>query len=612
MCPRLGVDPQLKYGKGNADDGTPSHFRGLRSKKNTLYGGETVTMRPPLSSTTMWSYTALLRALDSGSLQQGVLLPSARLDVVDTDGAMHSTQLLPMQVASVMDSLATHNVDVSVLPPSALSTMLRPLLDLLPVLLFGYLLLTVLRQPSSGSLFARMTPGGRRTTTMDVVTDVDTSFDDVAGLETAKEELMEVVDYLRDPERFVDCGARAPTGVLLEGPPGTGKTLLARAVAGEANASFIPTTASSFVEMYVGLGAARVRGLFERAHACAPCIVWIDEIDAVARRSGPQGGRGEEVPATRNARPPSTNSCRPWTDFRETRGSSCWRRPTVPTSWTTHSCVRDISTGVPIPFRPRWSASASSRYTRNKRLDAGVDLAAVARRTSGFSGAELSNLMNEAAIRTMRRRGDATTMDDVTDALERVTVGLPRPSAQTDEVRERIAVHEMGHAIVGTELDAYDDVLRVTIVPRSSGAGGFTSFSTREDRSVDGLYTRDYLMAQLTVLLAGRAAEALVLGEDTVSVGASSDIDRAQQLVERMVLEWGMGSDGVVLPKTVRGSARLSHIDSETERLLDAAYTLATSILSEKRSELLSLTRTLLDHDTLDGSTVRTGLLPPP
>ena len=551
----------------------------------------------------VWSYTSLVGHIADGTISSASLLPDASLRILDTDGVRHASQLLPLQVTKVLDAFASNHVDVSIVTPTATSVFLRQILDLVPVLVLGFLFLSV-TQPQGGgvtNMLARMNPTANGP---DVVDDVDTTFDDIAGLTTAKEELQEVVTFLQDPSFFTACGARSPKGVLLEGPPGTGKTLLARAVAGEANASFIPVTASSFVEMYVGLGAARVRALFARAQECAPCIVWIDEIDAVARkRSGPsQGGGGggnEERETTLNELLSAMDGFSPSDGV-------------VILAATNRVDVLDDALLRPGRFDRRVPVTlpdAAEResilrvHSRNKVLDREVDLSSIARQTTGFSGAELSNLMNEAAIRTARRRDTVVTQDDIVDALERVTVGLPRSSALSTDVRERVAVHEMGHAIVGTAMEEYDDVLRVTIVPRTSGAGGFTSFTSDEQRGVDGLYTKDYLKAQLAVLLAGRAAEALVLGEETVSVGASGDIQRAQRLSEQMVMEWGMGQR--IPANEVRGSESLERIDSEIEALMDDAYTTATSMLNAQRASLLSLVQDLLQEDTLDGARVR-------
>ena len=550
-----------------------------------------------------WSYSTLLEHVRLGDIQTAAVTPDSLVRSIDTDGNVHVSQLLPTQVSSVMDNLASHGIDVGVVAMPTLNVLLTELSNALPFLFLVWFAFSMFKQSGVSSMFARMDPRGQSSGIMDVVDDVDTTFDDVAGLTAAKEELFEVVEYLRDPETFRQYGARVPKGVLLEGPPGTGKTLLARAVAGEANATFIPTTASSFVEMYVGLGAARVRALFQKARECAPCIVWIDEIDAVARRrSSRSGGGGNEERET------TLNELLSAMDGFETETG------VIVLAATNRADILDDALLRPGRFDRRVPVSLPDVTERedilgvhslNKNFDDEVDLSLIARLTPGFSGAQLSNVLNEAAIRTMRRKSNVTTMADINDAIERVTVGLAGQTRNVPlDVRERVAVHEAGHAIVGTVIDAYDDVLRVTIVPRSSGAGGFTSFVASEERDTEGLYTRDYLMAQLCVLLAGRAAEAHMLGEDTVSVGASSDIQRAQRLAQQMVVEWGMGTS--LPPREARGASTLNRIDQEVETLMDEAYTLALSIVSSKRAQVLRLTRHLIDvTETVEGAFVR-------
>lgn len=539
----------------------------------------------------------MVTSLNEGHISNAFIFPDSHMRTLDTGGVVHDVQLFPMQVSNVLDRFADAGVDVTLVPPSTLVTVLRTTLDSLPFLFLLFVTLSMFGR--MGPMLARMDPnnvvGGGAP---DVVKDVTTTFDDVAGLSTAKEELFEVVECLRDPERFAASGARTPRGCLLEGPPGTGKTLLARAVAGEANASFIATTASSFVEMYVGLGAARVRSLFKRAQECSPCIVWIDEIDAVARQrggSGPGGGN-EERETTLN-------------ELLSAMDGFAGDTGVVVLAATNRADVLDQALLRPGRFDRRIPVTLPEVqerqdilrvHTRDKTLASDVDLGALSRQTPGFSGAELENLMNEAALRALRRSDIVIQRDDVADALDRVTVGLPRNSTQSFDVRERVAVHEAGHAIVGQAIEEFDNVSRVTIVPRSSGAGGFTSFTPNESRNVNGLYTRDYLEAKLAVLLAGRASEALVLGEDTISVGASNDLQRARSLAEKMTVEWAL--DGSVLRDTSDGVSEhtLRRIDERVESLLDKAYSRATSILNANRGEVLRLVRRLLEEDTVD------------
>lgn len=536
-----------------------------------------------------WTYTGLVRAVHLGAVSEATLTPDAVVRAQDTQGVLHAVQIAPAQVAAVADRFAQAGVDLTFVPPSALAQALRQCFDLAPAaFVLLYLLFGVARAPAGNAMLG----GGAAATDPEVLQRVDTTFDDVAGLSTAKEELREVVDYLRDPRRFDASGARAPRGVLLEGPPGTGKTLLARAVAGEAGVSFLPTTASSFVEMYVGLGAARVRALFDRARRIAPCVVWIDEIDAVARRRGQGGGGGggEERETTLNELLSAMDG------FEVATG-------VLVLAATNRADVLDdallragrFDRRVPVTLPDAAERAAILRvHARTKTIEGAVDLDLIADRTTGMSGADLGNLMNEAAIRAVRRNSTVVSEADVVDALDRVVAGLPRATRPSDTVRERVAVHEAGHAIVGATLHGRDALVRVTIVPRASGAGGFTALCARDDQAVDGLYTKDYLEARMGVLMAGRAAEVLLLGADTVSIGCSGDLRRAKELARRMVADWGMGDDGLVQDDTSR----------EVARLVDEGYTRAFTILNGRVTELQCAVRLLLEADTVDGSAI--------
>ena len=559
----------------------------------------------------LWSYTNLVKELHANHIKQGFITPDAFLRVIDTQGLEHKTQLVPAQVTTMADVFAKQNVDIMFIPPDPIVGFLRELLGVVPfgVLFFVCLsaFVSALRPPgmsSGNSLFGR--GGGQDDGTgPTLVSSMNTTFEDVAGLSAAKEELFEVVEYLRDSTRFTLSGARCPKGVLLEGPPGTGKTLLARAVAGEADCSFIQTTASSFVEMYVGLGAARVRGLFARAKKEAPCVLWIDEIDAVARQrssGGPVGGGNEERETTLNELLSAMDG------FTASSG-------VIVLAATNRADSLDDALLRPGRFDRRVPVTLPDLgervdilnvHTRGKILEESISLQDIAAQTPGFSGAQLENLMNEAAIRSMRGNRTVIVQDDVNSAIDRVVAGLPRTNAKMSHTtRQRVAVHEAGHAIVGSLLEGYDEVSRVTIIPRTSGAGGFTAFVGNEDRLVGGLYTKDYLKQQLVVLLAGRAAENVILGSDKTSVGASGDLQRVQDLARKMVTEWGMGDTLVAYDETIISLETRQLIDEQIERLVDGAYTEAYAILNASIRELRLVTELLLEKDTILGQEVR-------
>ena len=541
-------------------------------------------MRPVLTS-----YTAFQTAVQHGALTTASILPDATVRYA-ADGVDHVTQLVPMQVTDVARDLVAHHVDLAFVPPSGAAMLLKPLLDLFPLAMLAFVILSVLGR-GPGKTLAAKAPA--------LVENVDTRFADVAGLTAAKEELREVVDFLRAPQRFAATGARPPKGVLLEGPPGTGKTLLARAVAGEAGVAFLPVTASSFVEMYVGVGAARVRALVDDAKAAAPCIVWIDEIDAVAKQRSQSGGTAgnEERETTLNEMLSALDG------FEQATG-------VVVMAATNRADMLDDALVRPGRFDRRIPvtlpdvgerADILAVHARDKTLGAAVDLDVVARRTSGFSGAALANLMNEAAIRAVRRNDTTVSADDVASALDRVVGGLAKPTPMDERTRLLVAVHEAGHALVGTLLDEYDAVDRVSIVPRTSGLGGFTAFVPDETRAVGGIYTREYLEAQLAVLLAGRAAEEIVLGATTT--GATSDLERVYALARQMVVDFGFGAS-LVANDDPQGQAA-DAVDKEIEALVDAAHARALTVLNAHHKTLVAFAHALAEEETMDGDRVR-------
>lgn len=562
--------------------------------------------RPTLRSTVfassddVWSYTSLLNALHDDGIRNAVILPDAILRATDQTGSVHSVQLIPMQVASVADDFVSHGVDIQFAGPNALLLLVREATGVLPYILLGLLMynLFVSRGMSSGL-------PGNPATSMALNQNVDTRFADVAGLTTAKEELFEVVQYLRDPTRFHSSGARCPRGVLLEGPPGTGKTLLARAVAGEATCAFLPVTASSFVEMYVGLGASRVRSLFSKAREAAPCVLWIDEIDAVAKRRSAGGGG---VSNGNDERETTLNELLSAMDGFSRDTGVVVLAATNRADSLDEALLRpgrfDRRIAVTLPTTTEREAILQI-HSRNKTVDSSVCLAEVASQTAGFSGAALENLMNEAAIRAMRRNDTVIGRGDVAEALDRIVAGLPRSSPPSKATRERVAVHEAGHTVVASFMNAYDRIARVTIVPRTSGTGGFTNFVPDEDRTVDGLYTKDYCLARLTVLLGGRAAENIILGPDTVSVGASGDLERVQELARRMVTEWGMGDSLVAYDSARVGLSTRDAIDEEIDTLVEQAYSRAYALLNARVAELNTVSRLLIARDTISGDDVK-------
>ena len=436
-----------------------------------------------------------------------------------------------------------------------------------------------------------------------------TTFADVAGADEEKEELAEIVDFLRDPQRFVELGARIPKGVLLVGPQGTGKTLLARAVAGEAGVEFLSISGSDFVEMYVGVGASRVRDLFEQAKKAAPCIIFIDEIDAVGRQRGTGLGGGHDE------REQTLNQLLVEMDGFGTNDGvvvlAATNRADIldPALLRPSRFDRQIYVGYPdIKGRE----DVLKIHTANKPLAEDVDLAKVARGTAGFTGADLENLSNEAALLCARRGDQFITMADFEEAEIKVLAGPEKRSRVVPEHERKLtAYHEAGHAVVMHALPTHEPVHRITIVPRGH-AGGMTISLPDEDHSYQ---SKRYMEEQIVSLLGGRAAEKLMLGD--ISTGASNDIERASHIARKMVTAYGMseklgsiafesGHDEVFIGKTMGQTRSYSEktaaeIDDEVKAIIDRAYARCEEILTARREALTAVAEYLLAHETMTG-----------
>jgi cell division protease FtsH len=453
--------------------------------------------------------------------------------------------------------------------------------------------------------------------------DVKVSFTDVAGVDEAEQELKEIVEFLKNPRKYTQLGGRIPKGVLLVGPPGTGKTLLARAVAGEAKVPFFSLSGSEFVEMFVGVGAARVRDLFAQAEQKAPCIIFIDELDALgrARVQSPMGSHEE--------REQTLNQLLAEMDGFDSRKAiiimAATNRPEVldPALLRPGRFDRQVLVDKPDV---NGREEVLRIHTRSVKLSPEVDLRIVAARTAGFAGADLANLVNEAALLAARKDKSAVEMSDFDEAIDRLIAGLEKKRVMSRKEREIVAYHESGHAIVATTIPGLDPVHKISIVQRGFGALGYTMQLPLEDRY---LMQRKDLLAQLAVLLGGRTAEEIALGE--ISTGAQNDLQRATDIARAMVTEWGMSDalgaihyDGNKRSRFLdiplgpeRGAyaedtARL--IDSEVKRIMSDAHEHARRILNDKRDMLETITRRLLDIEVMEGDELRRilGAPPPP
>jgi cell division protease FtsH len=434
------------------------------------------------------------------------------------------------------------------------------------------------------------------------------TFDDVAGIDEAKSELVEIVSFLRDPGRYGRLGARIPKGILLVGPPGGGKTLLARAIAGEAGVAFFSISGSEFVEMFVGVGAARVRDLFEQARKAKPCIIFIDELDSLgrARGAGMMGGHDEKEQ--------TLNQLLAELDGFDPREGivllAATNRPEILDPALTRAGRFDRQIVIDRPDK-LGREQILRVHIKKIKMAPDVDLARVAGITPGFSGADLANLVNEAALVATRRGGETVTVDDFTRAVERLVAGVEKRSRLLNPLeRERVAYHEMGHALVASALPGCDPVHKVSIIPRGIGALGYTLTRPTEDRF---LIVEADLANRMAVLLGGRAAETLVFGD--VSTGAADDLDKATDIAQQMVTRFGMGGelgqrvyepqrqaflgDQATFRSRDYAEETAREIDLAVRRLVDEAYAKAKAVLSARRKDLEAGTKLLLERETL-------------
>ncbi len=512
----------------------------------------------------------------------------------------------------IIDILSENNVDIVVQPQTDENFWVRALSSLfLPILLLVGLFFLLRRAQGGGGNPAMTFGKSKARVQMEPQTQV--TFGDVAGIEQAKLELTEVVDFLKNADRFTAIGAKIPKGVLLVGPPGTGKTLLARAVAGEAGVPFFSISGSEFVEMFVGVGASRVRDLFEQAKQNAPCIIFIDEIDAVGRQRGAGlGGGNDEREQTLNQL---------LTEMDGFEGNT----GIIVVAATNRPDVLDAALMRPGRFdrqvvvdRPDYAGRTEilNVHARGKTLAGNVDLDRIARRTPGFTGADLSNLLNEAAILAARRSLTEVSMDEINDAIDRVMAGPEKKDRVMSQKRkELVAYHEAGHALVGALMPDYDPVQKISIIPRGR-AGGLTWFTPSEERMESGLYSRSYLQNQMAVALGGRIAEEIIFGEEEVTTGASNDLQQVTRVARQMVTRFGMSSRvGPVALGRQQGNTFMGRdiasdrdfseetaatIDAEVRTLVDQAYARAKSVLVDNKGILDKLSELLIEQETVD------------
>ncbi|CAK22781.1 ATP-dependent zinc metalloprotease FtsH3 [Synechococcus sp. CS-197] len=568
----------------------------------------------PASTAQNLRYSDFVEQVQEDQVSRVLLSPDrGTASVVATDGRRSEVNLAPDK--DLLKMLTDHNVDIAVQPsrqPGAWQQAASSLI--FPLLLLGGLFFLFRRAQSGGGGGGNPAMNfGKSKARVQMEPSTQITFGDVAGIEGAKLELTEVVDFLKNPDRFTAVGAKIPKGVLLVGPPGTGKTLLAKAVAGEAGVPFFSISGSEFVEMFVGVGASRVRDLFEQAKKNAPCIVFIDEIDAVGRQRGAGlGGGNDEREQTLNQL---------LTEMDGFEGNT----GIIIVAATNRPDVLDAALMRPGRFdrqvvvdRPDYAGRLQilNVHARGKTLSKDVDLDKVARRTPGYTGADLSNLLNEAAILAARRDLSEVSNDEISDAIERVMAGPEKKDRVMSERRKRlVAYHEAGHALVGALMPDYDPVQKISIIPRGN-AGGLTFFTPSEERMESGLYSRTYLQNQMAVALGGRVAEEIVYGEDEVTTGASNDLQQVAQVARQMVTRFGMSDKlgpvalgrsqgGMFLGRDIAAERDFSEdtaatIDEEVSELVDVAYKRATKVLVGNRSVLDELAEMLVEQETVD------------
>lgn len=565
------------------------------------------TFYSPSESKRQLEYYQFTRLLDQGQVANVRFVGDQRLEGTLKDNSSFVTYIPANTAQEVMRRLEEKGVPISAEPPPNPPWWLNLLPNLLTLIVFVGIWLFILNQMQGGS--NRAMSFGKSRARLHTEEKTKVTFADVAGLEEAKQELQEIVEFLKHPRKFVEMGARVPKGILLVGPPGTGKTLLARAVAGEAGVPFFSISGSDFVEMFVGVGAARVRDLFETAKKNAPCIVFIDELDAVGRQRGAGlGGGHDEREQTLNQLLVEMDGFEPNSGIIVMAATN---RPDVLDPALLRPGRFDRKVVVDRP-------DVEGRYeilkihSRNKPLAPDVDLKLLARRTPGFVGADLENVMNEAAILAARRSKKRITMEELEEAIDRVLMG---PERRRRVIRPQdkkvLAYHEAGHALVAHFLPNSDPVHKVTIVGRGL-AGGYTMVLPDEDKLVE---TRSELLDRLAHMLGGRAAEELAFSE--VSTGAQNDLEQATKLARQMVMAWGMSErlgpltfgrqheDLIFLGRDIARDRNYSEqvaaaIDEEVRRLIEEAYKKARAILQEKRDSLERVVAALMERETLN------------
>lgn len=562
-----------------------------------------------------YTYSQLLKDIDQGKVEKVTLDPALQkaevlLKARENKQAPKNVQLFNDQNPELLAKLKANNVEFDLQPSADHSAAIGIITNLLVLFLLFGIVVVILRRSANASGQAMNFGKSKARFQMEAKTGIN--FEDVAGIDEAKEELQEVVTFLKQPEKFTAIGAKIPKGVLLIGPPGTGKTLLAKAIAGEAAVPFFSISGSEFVEMFVGVGASRVRDLFKKAKENAPCLVFIDEIDAVGRQRGVSyGGGNDEREQTLNQL---------LTEMDGFEGNT----GIILIAATNRPDVLDIALLRPGRFDRQVMVDYPDMmgrlgilevHARNKKIDPGVSLEAIARRTPGFTGADLANVLNEAAIFTARRRKEAITTQEINDAIDRVVAGMEGTPLVDSKAKRLIAYHEIGHAVVATLCPGHDPVEKVTLIPRGQ-ARGLTWFTPDEEQ---GLMSRSQLLARISGLLGGRVAEEIIFGDTEITTGAGNDIEKITYLARQMVTRLGMSDLGPLAledetdnPYDMFGRRSDHHslefqarIDAQVRGIITHCYGVAKEIIEENRPIIDRLVDLLIEEETIEGEEFR-------
>jgi cell division protease FtsH len=595
-------------------------FLGIQVLRSGNLGPNAPTSAPRNTAVARMSYGRFLDYVEAGRVTAVDIYDGGRnavIEVVDPDLDNRVQRLrvdLPGLAPELVNNLKEQGISFDIHPPRQTPPALGILGNLLfPLLLIGSLIFLARRGNGMPGGPGQAMQFGKTKARFAMEAETGVKFNDVAGVEEAKQDLQEVVTFLKTPERFTSVGAKIPKGVLLVGPPGTGKTLLAKAIAGEAGVPFFSLSGSEFVEMFVGVGASRVRDLFKRAKENSPCLIFIDEIDAVGRQRGAGvGGGNDEREQTLNQL---------LTEMDGFEGNSgiiiiaATNRADVLDSALLRPGRFDRQVMVDVPdIKGRLEILAV--HSRNKKLAEDVSLEMIARRTPGFSGADLANLLNEAAILTARRRKEATSLAEIDDAVDRVIAGMEGKPLTDGRSKRLIAYHEVGHALVGTLVKAHDPVQKVTLIPRGQ-AQGLTWFSPDEEQM---LVSKAQLRARIMGALGGRAAEDVVFGHAEVTTGAGGDIQQVASIARQMVTRFGMSEIGQfsleagnqevflgrdLMTRSDASDKMASRIDEAVRHIVQSCYVDTVKLVAAHREAMDRVVEVLIEKESLDGEEFR-------